>query len=294
MNFKSPALRPLLALAAILGVPASLSAQSILLSAGNFALLGGSAISDAGATTISNGNVGLSPATSITGFPPATIVNGSIIATGGVTAQAQTDFTTAATGLAAMSSTENLSNVDLGTVAPLLPGVYTFNATAALTGTLVLNANGQNNAAWVFQIGTSFTSAPGSSVTFEHLGTNGGSDDGVFWDAGAAITIGSDNLFAGNLLAGSSVTIDAGSAEDGRALADDAVSLVNDTVDVLGGPGGGDLTGGLAFNGSGQVVDVGAAIPEPAAVLWLAPLGALGFAFWRRRPSRAQGVETRG
>src|SRR3954471_16381132 len=109
---------PAAVVAALLCAPFAGSAQSILLSAGNFTLLGGTAITSTGVvgTTIRNGNVGLSPGatTGITGFPPAVIVNGSIIATGGVTGQARLDLIKASVGLAGMASTANMSTVDLG------------------------------------------------------------------------------------------------------------------------------------------------------------------------------------
>lgn len=131
--------------ALILVTSVELSAQSILLSAGDFTLLGGTAITSTGTvgTTIRNGNVGLSPGatTGITGFPPAVIVNGAIIATGPVTAQARLDLITASVGLAGMPSNANLSTVDLGGKT-LAPGVYAFNGAASLSGALVLDAQG--------------------------------------------------------------------------------------------------------------------------------------------------------
>src|SRR4051812_42592854 len=145
------------AILALLLIPVPGFAQSILLSAGNYTLLGGTAITSTGTvgTTIRNGNVGLSPGatTGITGFPPAVIVNGSIIATGPVTAQARLDLMTASVGLAGMPSSANMSTVDLGGKT-LNPGVYTFNGAASQSGALVLDAQGKNNVAWVFQIGT--------------------------------------------------------------------------------------------------------------------------------------------
>jgi hypothetical protein len=223
--------------------------------------------------------VGLSPtATSaITGFPPAVITGGSIIGTGVVTGQARTDLIKAAAGLAAMPSGLNESGTDLGGLT-LTPGVYTFNAAAGLTGNLILNAEGENNAVWVFQIGSTFTTAADATVTVVNLGSNGGSDDGVFWDAGSAITFGAGNDIVGNYLAGTSITFGTGTFGAGRGLALAAISLDGNTLNALGGPDGGDWTGGLAYDSNGHVV----AVPEPAAVLWLAPLGALGFVLWRR------------
>ena len=266
------------ALAALLWAPASASAQSILGTAGNYALLGGTSISvgGAGPNPIVNGNVGLYPAatSNITGFPPA-VVSGTtesglpaaIIATGGATQQAAADLQKALTGLAGMPSiaANNLTNKDLGTLAPLPPGVYTFNAEAQQTGALVLDAQHQNNVTWVFQIGTSLTTAANSTVTMINLGTNGGSDDGIFWAAGASITFGEGNTVLGNYLAGTSISDSATTstlASGGvRFLALAAVSFAGpsgsgNTFNPLGGPGGGDYSGGLAFDSNGNVVAV--------------------------------------
>ncbi len=251
---------PVAALAVLLCFPASESAQSILLSAGDFTLLGGTAITSTGVvgTTIRNGNVGLSPGatTGITGFPPAVVVGGAIIATGAVTGQARLDLITASVGLAGMASNANMSTVDLGGKT-LAPGVYTFNSAASLSGALVLDAQGQNNVAWVFQIGTALTTAINSTVTFINLGTNGGSDLGVFWNAGSAVNIGANNQLVGNYLAGTSITFGGLSNGGGRALALAGISLDNNIINAHGGLGGGDLTGGLMYSLSGAVVPSG-------------------------------------
>jgi autotransporter-associated beta strand protein len=265
MNIKQLIPLPVVALAAMYCAPAAGFAQSVLLTAGNFALLGGTAITSTGTTgtNIITGNVGLSPgATSgITGFPPAVITGGgAIIATGAVTAQARLDLITASVALARMPSNVNMSNVNLGGTT-LAPGVYTFNGAADLTGALVLDAKGQNGVAWVFQIGTSLTTAINASVKFVNLGSNGGSDLGVFWDAGSAITIGANNTIAGNYLAGTSITFGSVTSGGARALALAGISLDNNTVNAKGGPAGGDLSGGLVYSASGAAV----ALPGSAA-----------------------------
>jgi len=272
---------PVAALLALLGTPEAGFAQSILLSASSFSLLGGSAITNTGVTNIMGGDVGLYPAaeSAITGIPPAVITGGTIIATGSVTEQAQVDFAKAAAGLAAMPSTADLSGQDLGGMT-LAPGVYTFSAAAQLTGILTLDAEGQNDAYWVFQIGSTLTTAVSSVVRVINEGSNGGSDDGIFWDAGSAIVIDTNNTILGNYLAETSITFDTSSQGYGRALAVDAITLDTNIVNIQD-PNGGDWTGGLTYDISGQVVPV----PEPAAFLWLAPLGALGLVLWRRRAS---------
>jgi len=234
-------------------------ADSILRTAGNFALLGGTGITSTGVagTVISNGNVGLSPAatTNITGFPPAVIVNGAIVATGPVTAQARLDLIKAQVGLAGMPSNANMSTVDLGGKT-LEPGVYTFNSDAALTGDLVLDGKGRNNAFWVFQIGTALTTSINSTVRIINPGSNGGSDYGIFWNCGSEINIGGNNEIAGIYLSGTSIVFGDGSARGGRALALAAISLDNNQIDALGGPGGNDWSGGLMFDRTGRVVSI--------------------------------------
>lgn len=230
---------------------------SILLSAGNFTLLGGTAITSTGVagTVISNGNVGLSPGatTGITGFPPAVVQNGAIIATGPVTRQARLDLRKAQVGLAGMPSDKILSNVDLAGKT-LRPGVYTFSGSATLTGALVLDARGRNGAFWVFQIGTTLITAVNSSVTVINPGSNGGRDCGIFWNAGSAITIGANNRIAGNYLAGTSITFGGKSAGSGRALALAGISLDNNQINAKGAPGGTSWSGGLKYDASGAVV----------------------------------------
>jgi sugar lactone lactonase YvrE len=259
---------PVVALAALLCAPASGFARSILLTAGNFTLLGGTAITSSGVsgTTIGNGNVGLSPgATSgITGFPPAVITGGgAIISTGLVTGQARLDLITASVGLAGMASNVTMSNVDLGGKT-LAPGVYTFNAAAGQTGALTLDAQGKNNVFWVFQIGTALTTSVNSTVTVINLGSNGGSDDAVFWNAGSAINIGANNVIVGNYLSGTSIVFGSTTSGGGRALALAGVTLNDNAINSHGGPAGSDWTGGLVYAPSGNVVL--AEFPSPSCI----------------------------
>jgi len=251
--------RSFLALSILLLSASTGFADSILRSAGDFALLGGTKIESTGVagTVISNGNVGLypGPTTAITGFPPAIIVNGEIIATGPVTDQARRDLVRAQVGLAGMPANATLSTVDLGGLT-LAPGVYKFDSDATLTGDLVLDGQGKNKAFWVFQIGTALTTTINSTVRVINPGSNGGKDYGIFWNCGSAINIGGDNEIAGIYLAGTSITFGAGSSRGGRALALAAISLDNNQLDARGGPGGSDWSGGLMFDRAGAVVPV--------------------------------------
>jgi hypothetical protein len=278
-----------LTLGALLSTASVGHAQSILLSAADFTLLGGTAITSTGVvgTVISNGNVGLSPGptTGITGFPPAVIANGAIIATGPVTSQARLDLITVTTQLALMPSDTDLSNVDMGGLT-LTPGVYTFDGAATLNGALVLDGEGLDDAFWVFQIATSFTTSVGSTVTLINPGPANGGDYGLFWNAGTEILIGASNAIAGNYLSGTSITVGGLSSGGARALALAAVTLDQNEINALGGPAGGDWTGGLAYNDLGAIVP-SSSIPEPSTYAALAGVAMLGFAALRRRRAAA-------
>lgn len=196
-----------LALLSLLCFSVSGRAQSILLTADNFSLRDGTAISFAGPTTISNGNIGLSPGaeSAITGQSNLTLTGGSVLTTGSATSQARADLIAAQNTLAAMAFNPDLSGQDLVGMT-LAPSVYKFAAAAGLTGALTLDAQSQNNASWVFQIGTSLTTAINSTVTLINLGSNGGNDTAIYWNAGSEIVIGNNNTMIGNFISGTSIT----------------------------------------------------------------------------------------
>jgi len=201
-------------------------------SAANFAILGASTVTNTGPTTIT-GNLGVSPGTAVTGFPPGS-VTGTIHTADAVAAAAQTDATVAYNDLKGEASTSNLTGQDLGGKT-LLPGVYTYNSSAQLTGILTLDANGDPNATFVFQIASTLTTASGSSVRL----INGAQDGNVFWQVGSSATLGTTTAFEGNILALASVTMNTGaSLECGRALAlTGAVTMDSNIICTPAAPG---------------------------------------------------------
>ncbi len=285
----------LAAFAALLASSSPASAQSILKTAGNFSILASQGITVAGAGfSVTNGNVGLFPAatSNITGFPPGTVSGttllgsaAAIISTGGATKQAEADMQVAATGLAAMPLTANYSNVDMADLGPLPPGVYKWNAAASLTGALVLDAQGHNNVSWVFQFGTSLTTAANSSVTLINPGSNGGADDGIFWDAATgAMTIGDNNTVLGNYIAYTSISFTGSTLFLGnggaRFLAlNAAITFAGPgTLNALGGAGGSDWTGALTLDGSQVVPITGPVITTGPGPVITSPTSASGTA----------------
>ncbi len=180
----------------------------------SFAVLGGSTVTnvpDAG--TIVTGDLGVWPGLAITGFPPG-IVNGTIHAGDPVAMQAQSDLTTAYNALAGLPCGTNLTGQNLGGMT-LAPGVYCFNTSAQLTGTLTLDAQGNPDASFIFQIGSTLVTASNAAVQT----INGAQGCGAFWQVGSSATLGTGTSFIGSILALASVTLTDGATLSGRALA---------------------------------------------------------------------------
>jgi hypothetical protein len=170
-------------------------------------------VTNAGETTV-YGDLGVSPGLAITGFPPGLVLEGAMRAGGALALQAQNDVTAAYLELAGDRCAVDLSGQDLGG-RTLTQGVYCFSSEAQLTGTLTLDAQGDPGAVFVFQIGSKLTTASNASVVF----INGGQDCRTFWQVGSSATLRTDTVFAGSILALTSIALQTGATVSGRALA---------------------------------------------------------------------------
>ncbi len=182
-------------------------------SAASFVGLAGSTLTNTG-SGVFFGNVGTSPGTSVTGFPPGIVQSGAIYRGGPVPAKAQTDAILAYNALATQPCATHLTGQDLGGMT-LAPGVYCFDTSAQLTGDLVLDAKGDADAVWVFQIGSTLSTASASTVAM----IGGGQAKNIFWQVGSSATLGTGTRFFGNILADASITLNTGATLMGRALA---------------------------------------------------------------------------
>jgi type VI secretion system secreted protein VgrG len=221
----------LFVMAAFAGMPSHANAEILLGTAGNFSVLAGTTVTNTGSTVINGGGVGVSPGSAITGFPPGTIASPYTTHAGdAVAALAQTDLTAAYNQAAALAPTQVLTGQDLGGKT-LTAGVYFFSSSAQLTGTLTLDAQGDPNAQFVFQIGSTLTTASNSSVVTIN---NGAGMPGctVFWQVGSSATLGTGTAFEGHILALTSITLTTGATIlDGSALArNGAVTLDTNTI----------------------------------------------------------------
>ena len=269
MNTKSLSILTLAVLGTLYG-PSQAWAASILGTADNFGILAGETVTNSG-TSIVSGNIGVSPGSAVTGFPPGIVIGGTIHTADAVANQAQIDATAAYNSLASQMVTQNLTGQDLGGKT-LTPGVYRFDSSAGLTGNLKLNAQGNSNALFVFQIGSTLTTASSSSVSL----INGGPDSGVYWQVGSSATLGSSSEFRGNILALTSISLDPyAHIGCGRALAQTGSVTMANTNRVYSTHCGSGLNGGA----------LATTVPLPAALPLLGAglAGLTGLGFRRRR-----------
>ena len=217
--------QPLLALGTVVRQASIVQGPVPLGTAASFGVLAGSTVTNTGPSVIS-GNLGLSPGTAVTGFPPG-IVTGTIDIADTAAATAQADLTAAYNNAASRTPsipvTANLGGQILG------PGVYSGGA-LAITGTLTLDGQGNPNAVFVFQAASTLITSSASVVSL----VGGANACNVFWQVGSSATLGTASVFAGTIMALTSITADTGATVTGRLLArNGAVTLDSNIITVV-------------------------------------------------------------
>lgn len=193
-----------------------------------FVVLGGQSVTNTGATTL-HGNLGVSPGSSITGRESITFASGGTIhEADGIAGQAQSDARSAYDRLVALTGGIDLSGQDLGSVGLFRSGIYSFSSSASLTGAMTIDFANDPNGVVIFQIGSTLITGANSIVNV----INGTSSNGIYFQVGSSATLGSNAVFAGNILAAQSITFgSASSIACGRALAlTSAVTMIGNTI----------------------------------------------------------------
>ncbi len=202
-----------------------------------FGVIGATAVTNgAGLSEIHDMDVGISPGlrSSIAGFPPAVVVNGGIYASDDNAAvaamliQAKQDLTDAY--LFAEASTSPAPVIVAGDQGGILlvPGIYKSTSTLLVqAGNLTLDAQGDVNAVWIFQIATALTTTGGAGGSIVLIG--GAQSKNIFWQVGSSAVIGDNTSFKGNVLALTSITMNPGAIAEGRMLARNAAVTLTST-----------------------------------------------------------------
>jgi hypothetical protein len=240
-----------------------------------FAVLAGTTVTCAGASTIT-GNVGVSPGSAITGFPAPCTDVGTLV-TPPASNSAQAALTTAYTTLAGLPCAATVGPNLAGLT--LTQGVYCVGAAASnLTGTLTLDAQGNSNAVFVFEMSSTLITSPGSTVSL----INGANACSVEWQVSSTATIDVGTTFVGNILALTSIGLNSGANLAGRALARNGAVTLN--------------ANNVSFGACGARATSGAPPPFPALgvptlpqigelALFMVLLGSGAYFVTRRKPA---------
>jgi hypothetical protein len=208
--------------------------------AASFSVLGGSTVTNTGPTTMF-GDLGLSPGSSVTGAPH---VLGETHVDDAVAIGAKNALTAAYNDAASRPSNGSAGTDLSGQV--FLPGVRTASSSLLLSsGSVTLDAEGNPDAIFIFQIGSTLITGSNTSV----LLTGGAQACNVFWQVGSSATLGTGTSFVGTIMASATITANTAATIHGRLLASTgAVNLDTNTITTsncassASGEGGGSET----------------------------------------------------
>lgn len=188
----------------------------------SFSVLAGSTVTNTGPTTMF-GDLGLSPGSSVTGAPQ---VLGQTHVDDAVAIEAKNALTTAFND-AASRPTSGSAGTDLAGQT-FTAGVRTASSSLLLSsGSVTLDAQGDPNAVFIFQVGTTLTTGSNTSVAL----VNGAQACNVFWEIGSSATLGTGTRFVGTVMAGATITAGTAATIHGRLLAQTgAVNLDTNTI----------------------------------------------------------------
>jgi hypothetical protein len=184
------------------------------------------AFSNIGDATYVTGDVG-NHVGQFTAFTPGTLVGNKHVADA-VSTTAAIDVATAYSDLFSLTCGAVLDTL-LGTNQVLTPNVYCIGSASTLKGDLILDAQGNPNAIFVFKINGAFQTATFANVVL----SNSASLSNVYWQIGGAFSLGESSVFRGTIIADGAINLLEGSSLLGRGLSKaGAISLHNNIVTI--------------------------------------------------------------
>lgn len=203
-----------------------------LTNAGSFSVFAGAAITNVGRSFI-NGKIGVDPGTAITG-------NETIFRNGtatGTAAEIKTETNLVLPSLIAANSEITRQKTEIGFTSiaaelgaqTVCPGIYKSDAAFGLTGILTLDGNNNPDSFFIFITPAAITTAAASKIIL----ANRAQAKNIFWQSGAAATLGASSFFKGTILAEAAITAGNGVHVHGRLLSKSAaVTLDRDCIVV--------------------------------------------------------------
>lgn len=214
------------------GIAVSQSSATIqtidLGSASSFAVLAGSGITSAGSTNLSGtagDDIGCSGATcAFTGDETVLTEGTKFLDPNPITAEAKVDLEAAYQDVVSKTPT-SLGNFSLS--GTLTPGVYNSSSSLGIVDSLTLDAEGNSDAIFIFQAGSTLTTSGGSEVRL----INGAQASNVFWQVGTSATFGGSSIFMGRVMSLNSISLAEQVSIQGQLLAvNGAITLSANTI----------------------------------------------------------------
>ena len=184
----------------------------------------GSAVTNTG-TSLLSGDLGSFEVAALTGFPTGSVL-GETHAGDAVASAVPPDFQAAYADALGRTPTTEFKDDQAGKT--FQAGVHRTAAAFELSagGVLTLDAQGDPNAVFIFQVNGALSPAAGSSIRL----ANGAQAANVYWQVNGAASTGESSRFVGTILANGAITIGSGGTLNGRALASGAVTLASNTI----------------------------------------------------------------
>jgi len=250
----------------------SLQANINLGAAADFVALAKTAITTTSGSSIV-GDLGINPAalSDIQGFnqtldasgqfATSSMVTGKIFAAdmGGQTSAnlntAVSDMESAYTDAANRSNPDflNLGSGNLNsTTQNLTPGLYKWTSNVTVTDSVTIDAQGDSNAFWIFQVDNRLSLASSAQIFL----SGNANVANIFWQTAEGATLGTNSHFEGTILTQTDIAMQTDASMVGRLLAQTAVTFESNNLTV---------------------------VPEPSSYAALLGLGALSLVAFRRR-----------